>query len=122
MSTKLYFSVSCKILEVDIFFKLGEPPSPSKLESKNRFKSPAKIIFLESSYKKSLSYRSSSQRVFNCSTLVLALYKLTNIKGTSSITTPTTKVLPLLYFLVLITGNFFVVLNPITTPQELVVT
>ena len=69
-------------------------------------------MFLESYNKKSSSNRSITQRVFNCSTLVLALHKLTNIKGTSSIVTSMTRILPLLSLQVLLTDFFFVVINP----------
>ena len=119
MSTKSYFPVSCKIFEVDFFFRVGEPPKAFKLEPKNRFKSSAKYLFLESSHKKSSNNRSSSQSVLIV--LLLALYKFTNIKGSFSIVTSAIGILLLLSLLVLPTEVFFIVMNPIMTWQELVV-
>ena len=40
MSIKLCFPTNCKKLEIDFFLSVGDPPEASKLESKNKFKSP----------------------------------------------------------------------------------
>ena len=121
MSIKLCFPTNCKKLEMDFFLSVGDPPEASKLESKNKFKSPTIIIFFDSSNKKSSSNLSSSQKVFICSGSVLALYRFIIRKAESSIVTSTIRILPLLSLLTLLTEIFLVGVNPIMTPQELVV-
>ena len=55
ISGRLFWSNICKSFEIDFFKKTGLPPDASRLESKNKLKSPASIIFLLESKQKSLS-------------------------------------------------------------------
>ena len=72
-SSRLYFSRSCKIFEIDFLFNVGLPPEVSKFKSKNKLKSPANITCFHTSSETLLSNWSNSQKVLICSVSVLEL-------------------------------------------------
>ena len=71
--------------ETEYFFETGLPPSVSSAESKNRLKSPARIIILFFKSSNVCSIRFSFSHVETCSFLVFGLYKLIKMTTQSTI-------------------------------------
>ena len=80
----------------DCFFRQELPPFASKLQSKNKLKSPANIIGLFSVRWKFSNRFVSSKKVVSWSFLVLALYKLIHMNSVSSINASIIKICPCL--------------------------
>ena len=73
------------IFETEDLFKTGLPPSTSSTESKNRLKSPSRIIILFSKLSNVSSFRFIFSNVEICPFLVFGINRLIQMKTQSSI-------------------------------------